>query len=84
MTKKSLTNKANDSVNHLAEQNLSTEMVELSDEALSQVCGGRANRRFIRLQRPNTIDSPDDPAQLYNNPMITPETHPELYHPGIF
>jgi len=43
MTKKSLTNKANDSVNHLAKQNLPTEMVELSNEALSQVWRGWKN-----------------------------------------
>jgi len=40
MPKKTLTNQANISANRIASQNLATEMVELSDEALSQVYGG--------------------------------------------
>jgi len=40
MPKKTLTNQANNSANRIASQNLATEMVELSDEALSQVWGG--------------------------------------------
>jgi hypothetical protein len=40
MPKKTLTNQANNFANRIASQNLATEMVELSDEALSQVYGG--------------------------------------------
>ena len=40
MPKKTLTNQANNFANRIASQNLATEMVELSDEALSQVWGG--------------------------------------------
>jgi hypothetical protein len=40
MNKKNLMIQTNDSVNSITDQDLSAEMVELSDEALSQVCGG--------------------------------------------
>jgi hypothetical protein len=39
--KNDLTTQANNFSNRIAIQDLSTEMVELSDEVLSQVCGGR-------------------------------------------
>jgi len=40
MHKNDLITQTNDSSNHIALQDLSTEMVELSDEALAQVHGG--------------------------------------------
>jgi hypothetical protein len=40
MNKKNSMIQTNDSVNSITNQDLSAEMVELSDEALSQVCGG--------------------------------------------
>jgi hypothetical protein len=40
MNEKNLMIQTNDSVNSITDQDLSAEMVELSDEALSQVCGG--------------------------------------------
>jgi hypothetical protein len=40
MNKKNLMIQTNDLVNSITDQDLSAEMVELSDEALSQVCGG--------------------------------------------
>ena len=42
MNKKNLIIQTNDSVNSITDQDLSAEIVELSDEALSQVCGGGA------------------------------------------
>jgi hypothetical protein len=87
MDKKNLTTKGNDSGNRLTIKDLPIKFVELSDEALSQVCGGKGSHKFIGLQHLNFIDAPD-PAimhpELYDNPMITPETNPEFYHPGIF
>ena len=83
MSKENLTTQAKNFATHLTIEDLPAEIVELSDEALSQVCGGRGNHKVIRLQRLNSIDAPENP-ELYNNPMITPETNPELYHPGIF
>ena len=44
MPKKTLTNQANNSANRIASQDLATEMVELLDEALSQVYGGIETR----------------------------------------
>lgn len=40
MPKRTLTNQANNSANRIASQDLATEMIELSDEALSQMYGG--------------------------------------------
>jgi hypothetical protein len=41
MDNKNLRIQANDSVNSIPRQDLSAEMIELSDEALSQLWGGR-------------------------------------------
>ena len=48
MNKKNSMIQANDLVNSITDQNLFTEMVELSDEALSQVCGGARRKPTFR------------------------------------
>jgi hypothetical protein len=40
MDKKSLTTKVNDSANPIVEQNLSVELVEMSEQDLKQIIGG--------------------------------------------
>jgi hypothetical protein len=87
MKQKNLTTQMNNSANRLIIEDLSAEMVELSDEVLSQVCGGQANHKVIPLQHLNFIDAPDPATihpELLDNPMITPETNPEFYHPALF
>jgi hypothetical protein len=49
MNKKNSMIQANDSLNTITEQDLSAEMVELSDETLSQVRGGWDNDEFAGL-----------------------------------
>jgi hypothetical protein len=47
MNKKKLTAQVQDSVNHLAGQNLLAEFVELSEEDLSQIRGGWDNDKLV-------------------------------------
>jgi hypothetical protein len=51
MNKKNSMIQTNDSVNSITDQDLSAEMVELSDEALSQVCGGAKLSLSLNLRR---------------------------------
>ena len=53
MNKKNSMIQTNDSVNSITDQDLFTEMVELSDEALSQVCGGARRKPKPTFRPPN-------------------------------
>ena len=61
MNKKNSMIQTNDSVNSITDQDLSPEMVELSDEALSQVCGGaKPKPKFTPPNLPRGSGAPDN------------------------
>jgi hypothetical protein len=69
MNRKSLTPQGNDFGNRLTIKDLPIEFVELPDEALSQVCGGKESHKGPRLQLPNFVDAPDSVEidEVYQN-----------------